>query len=119
MQQGISINLKELENKKHRFCYNEIKAFIDSNKQENGKILVLYGLRRTGKTTLMQQIITEYKDKSEYKNKWRYYKLSIQDTMLDLDKELIKAEKEKANLIFIDELTVPQDKSSGFLLYIL
>ena len=46
-----------LKNYKKRDCYTSLKRFIDGD--YDGKICILYGLRRTGKTTLLFQSISE------------------------------------------------------------
>ena len=40
-----------------RFCFDTIKEFLDSKIGETKNILALFGLRRTGKTVMMQQAI--------------------------------------------------------------
>lgn len=80
----ININFDSLKGLKPRFCVADIKEFLDNHKEKLGEIVVLYGLRRTGKTTIMQQIINEYKDKSEYQNKYLFLEIQSKDTMDDI-----------------------------------
>lgn len=40
---------------KKRECYSKLREYIYGSQQD--KVFVLYGLRRTGKTTLIRQII--------------------------------------------------------------
>lgn len=56
-----NINQINESNKNKRYAVDIIKDFFNANKEKNGKIVVLYGLRRIGKTTIMNQIIDEYK----------------------------------------------------------
>ncbi|MGN1104869.1 MAG: hypothetical protein ACI4QI_08380, partial [Candidatus Coproplasma sp.] len=39
-----------------RECFRQLKKFIDGD--YDGKICILYGLRRTGKTTVLYQMIS-------------------------------------------------------------
>ncbi len=47
-------------------CFDKVCSFIDNKRCCNGKILAVYGLRRTGKTFLLNQINEKYKDITEY-----------------------------------------------------
>ena len=44
-----------------RDCYNQLKGFMQH--EYPGKICALYGLRRTGKTVMMYQYISELSDR--------------------------------------------------------
>ena len=50
----------DIKNIKERFAVQDIKNFIENDKNSFGKILVLYGLQRTGKTTMMEQVVKFY-----------------------------------------------------------
>ncbi len=49
-----------IKNLKERFAVQKIKNFIENDKNIFGKILVLYGLQRTGKTTMLEQVVKFY-----------------------------------------------------------
>ena len=49
---------------KERDAVKEVESFIESDACLNGNILVLYGLRRTGKTTILEQVLQKYKELS-------------------------------------------------------
>lgn len=49
---------------KHRDCYNDLAKFLEHD--YSGKVLILYGLRRTGKTTLIRQAIASFPEKSVF-----------------------------------------------------
>ena len=102
----FSVDLKEL---KQRFCVADVKDYLDRNRQRSGKILVLYGLRRTGKTTIIQQILNEYKDKPEYHNKCAFFEVHDTDTMNDIYKVLMQEKERNTKLICIDEITNAKD----------
>ena len=58
----LKIDFNQIDNsdKKKREKYSDIEKFFNNNKCREGKILVLYGLRRTGKTTLIEQLLDNY-----------------------------------------------------------
>lgn len=62
----ISYSSEELNKAKKRDCFDKVCSFIDNKRYCNGKILALYGLRRTGKTFLLNQINEKYKDITEH-----------------------------------------------------
>ena len=94
---------KKAKNKRDAFY--DVKKFIDESKNEYGEILVLYGVRRTGKTTIMEQIIDEFKDKEQC----AYYTVQNSDTMDDITKAMIKERNEGTTLICLDEITRASD----------
>lgn len=105
----IDFDFEKIKDFKERFCVKEIKEFLDKNKELEGRIIILYGLRRTGKTTIMQQIINDYKEKPEYKNKWVFYQVSKNDSMEDIYKILKKENQKQTKLVCIDEITKVND----------
>lgn len=56
----IEIGSESIKGYKRRDGFERICRFIDSDTKYHGKILAIYGLRRTGKTTLMQQTAEKY-----------------------------------------------------------
>ena len=75
-------------------------------KQED-KVCVLYGLRRTGKTTLIRQAILSMSD--EDREKAVYIKITQSDTMSELNFDLKKLSRQGYKYIFIDEITLMKD----------
>ena len=75
-------------------------------KQED-KVCVLYGLRRTGKTTLIRQAILNMSD--EDREKTAYIKITADDTMAELNFDLKKLRKQNYKYVFIDEITLMKD----------
>lgn len=92
-------NVKEY---KKRDCFDALRKFITGD--HYGKICILYGLRRTGKTTLLFQMIGELPIEQT-----AYIKASLNDNMSDLTKDLSKLEKLGYKYIFIDEITLMVD----------
>ena len=55
---GRNISAEDYPEK--RDCYSELYKYVtEHNPDYNGKICALYGLRRTGKTVMMNQCISE------------------------------------------------------------
>lgn len=87
---------------KKRNCFKHLHKFIDGN--YSGRVCILYGLRRTGKTTLLFQMINELP-----LEKTAYIKVQTINTMSELTKDLEKLYKYGYKYIFIDEITLLED----------
>lgn len=85
-----------------RDCFELLKQFITKN--IDGKIAILYGLRRTGKTTLLFQMVNELP-----KEQTAYIKIKTTDNMSMLTKDLDSLNKSGYKYIFIDEVTLMDD----------
>lgn len=71
-----------------------------------GKVFILYGLRRTGKTTLISQMLYEMKKEREHA---AYIKVSRDNTLHELNTDIKKLERKGYKYIFIDEVTLLED----------
>ena len=102
----VGANLKALtrivSKYKKRDCFKLLKKFI--TKDIDGKIAILYGLRRTGKTTLLFQMINELP-----REQTAYIKIKTTDNMSMLTKDLDLLNKSGYKYIFIDEVTLMDD----------
>ena len=102
----VGANLKALtrivSKYKKRDCFKLLKKFI--TKDIDGKIAILYGLRRTGKTTLLFQMINELPQEQT-----AYIKIKTTDNMSMLTKDLDLLNKSGYKYIFIDEVTLMDD----------
>lgn len=87
---------------KKRYCYQDLRKFIDGDFY--GKICILYGLRRTGKTTLVFQAICDLPNEST-----AYIKAKTTDNMSMLTKDLDVLFKHGYKYVFIDEVTLMED----------
>lgn len=97
---------------KHRFVFKELKRFLyDTNTLDKKRVLILYGLRRTGKTTLIMQALLNMKEGDFQKSV--FIELNSFSEMGDLY-ELLKDLKEKGyRYIFLDEVTDMKDFIDG------
>ena len=89
-------------NFKKRDCYKSLKAYVDGNFP--GKICILYGLRRTGKSTMLFQLANDLP-----LNETAYIKVNSLNTMSDLTKDLTALQKSGYKYVLIDEITLLSD----------
>ena len=94
---------------KKRECIKEIRKYIFGHQQD--KVFILYGLRRTGKTTIIRQILTELSD-AEFK-KAAFIQVKCKDTLADVDADLRLLEEHGFKYVFIDEVTLIEDFIEG------
>ena len=87
-----------------RDIVEKIEDFINSDKCLEGKVMILYGLRRTGKTTAMQQAIESYD-----KNKCAFYEIEKSDTFDNIKDTIIKDIDKGIDCFCFDEITKCED----------
>lgn len=92
-----------------RECINELREYIFGSQQD--KVFIIYGLRRTGKTTMIRQILTELSD-AEFK-KAAFIQVKSKDTLADVDADLRLLEEKGFKYVFIDEVTLIEDFVEG------
>ena len=85
-----------------RDCFETLRQFI--TRDIDGKICILYGLRRTGKTTLLFQMISELPVEQT-----AYIKVKTTDNMSKLTKDLEVLRKNGCKYVFVDEITLMED----------
>ena len=85
-----------------RDCFSTLQKFV--NGSYDGKICILYGLRRTGKTTLLFQMLSELPIE-----KTAYIKVQTIDDMSRLTKDLKVLFELGYRYVFIDEITLLND----------
>lgn len=90
---------------KKRECIKELREYIFDSQQD--KVFIIYGLRRTGKTTMIRQILTEFPD-AEFK-KAAFIQVKAKDTLADVDADLRLLEEKGFKYVFIDEVTLMED----------
>lgn len=98
---------------KKRDCFNKLKEYIYD--ASNEKVLILYGLRRTGKTTLIRQLISDMSDEDLSKSVFMQIKSS--DTLASVNTDLKKLEEQNYKYVFIDEVTLMRDFVEGAALF--
>ena len=98
---------------KKRECIGILRDYVMGPHQD--KVLIIYGLRRTGKTTMIRQILTELPDK-EF-TKAAFIQVSMGDALSDVDADLRLLEKNGFKYVFIDEVTLMDDFIEGAALF--
>ena len=94
---------------KKRECISELREYIFGTQQD--KVFIIYGLRRTGKTTMIRQILTELPE-SAFK-KAAFIQVRSKDTLEDVDADLRVLEEKGFRYVFIDEVTLIEDFIEG------
>ena len=100
-------------NYKNRECIQMLRDYIFEDIAD--KVFILYGLRRTGKTTLIRQIILELSD-SDF-NKAAFIQVTSRDSLSDIDEDLRLLEKNGYKYVFLDEVTLMEDFIEGASLF--
>lgn len=98
---------------KKRACYATIHDYVFGEQQD--KVFILYGLRRTGKTTLIRQIILNMKP--EERQKAAFIQIKSTDTLSDVNADLKTLEEHGYQYIFVDEVTLMEDFIEGAALF--
>lgn len=96
-----------------RDCYVRLQNFLYDNTTE--KVMILYGLRRTGKTTLIRQAIAEMN--GEDLKKAAFIQVKSTDTLADVNADLRQLEAAGFHYIFMDEVTLMKDFIEGAALF--
>lgn len=98
---------------KKRECISILRNYIFGELTE--KVFILYGLRRTGKTTMVKQILSELSD-AEF-NKAAFIQAKKGDTLSDINSDLRLLEERGFKYVFIDEVTLIEDFIEGAALF--
>lgn len=97
----LALSNFDVKQKKKRDAYDKVLDFINSDRCRDGAVGVIYGLRRTGKTTIMEQVMTDNIDKFSFE----FWEATRTDTMDDVYACLDNAVDNKVDCVFIDEIT--------------
>lgn len=98
---------------KSRPVLQKVRAYLFS--EVTGKVLILYGLRRTGKTTVMGQTIAGLDEKDF--DKTAFIQVRTGDTLAQINKDLKSLQSQGFKYIFIDEVTLMEDFIEGSALF--
>ncbi len=102
-----------VKNYKKRACFQQLHNFVYGDIQD--KILILYGLRRTGKTTMIRQLINDMN--SNELAKTAFIQITSKNTLAETNKTLKELREKGFNNIFIDEVTLLEDFIDGAALF--
>ena len=98
---------------KKRECISALRDYIFGDYIE--KVFILYGLRRTGKTTMIRQIMGEMSDRELEQT--AFIQVSSQDTLADIYTALGDLKDNGYKYVFIDEVTLLEDFVEGAALF--
>lgn len=94
-----------VKNLKKRICYKNLHEYIYGNSTD--RVFILYGLRRTGKTTLIRQLIAEMSEEMLMQTAFMQINSTIDLAKLNID--LKQLSKMGYRYVFIDEVTLMND----------
>lgn len=100
-------------NYRKRECFGQLHDYIYGVQQD--KVFILYGLRRTGKTTMIRQILAEMSD-AELREA-AFIQLTVRDTLANLNRSLKLLKEQNIKYVFIDEVTMMEDFIEGAALF--
>lgn len=103
--QSLKALVQSVKHLEFRNCYSSLKKYLYS--PATPRICSLYGLRRTGKTTLLFQLIANMSDADFEKSV--YIKARKGQSMAILDHDLKLLVEKNYKYIFIDEITFLDD----------
>lgn len=98
---------------KKRECIGRLREYVFGDIED--KVFIIFGLRRTGKTTMIRQILTEMSEE-EFK-KAAFIQIKHGDELSDVDEDLRSLEERGYKYVFIDEVTLMEDFIEGAALF--
>ena len=96
-----------------RECYQQLHDYVYGDIQD--RVYILYGLRRTGKTTLIRQLISEMD--ASMRSKAVFIQIQDSKTLDDVNQDLKVLEEKGYRYVFIDEVTLLNDFIEGAALF--
>lgn len=96
-----------------RECYKQLHDYVYGDLYD--RVYILYGLRRTGKTTLIRQLISEMD--AEMRSKTVFIQIQDHKTLDDINQDLKYLETIGYRYVFIDEVTLLDDFIEGAALF--
>ena len=96
---------KGVRNWKERDCFKQLQKYLNSDATD--RVCLVFGLRRTGKTTMLRQAVL--KMTPEQASKTAYIKAKGTDTMASMNRDLEKLLELGYENVFIDEVTLMED----------
>jgi hypothetical protein len=110
---SLRVFSNSVRNYQKRECYQMLHDFVYGEAPD--KVLILYGLRRTGKTTLIRQILADMTDEELLKA--AFIQITARNTLADVNRDLKYLEEQGYHYVFIDEVTLMEDFIEGAALF--
>ena len=98
---------------RRRECFRQLHNFAYGAPQD--KVFILYGLRRTGKTTMIRQVFAEMSDAEL--TRAAFIQITAKDTLADVNRDLKALEAQGFRYVFLDEVTLMEDFIEGAALF--
>lgn len=98
---------------KKRECFSALHDYVYGRGSD--RVFILYGLRRTGKTTLIRQLILEMPEEMQKKAAFIQVTPGVDLAKINLDMKQLK--RQGYQFIFIDEVTLMDDFIEGAALF--
>ena len=111
--QSLYAYSSSVKNYKKRQCYDVLHNYVYGDIRD--KVFILYGLRRTGKTTLIRQILLNMA--ADDLKRAAFIQVTAKDTLADLNKDMKYLESQGYRYVFIDEVTLLDDFIEGAALF--
>ena len=105
--------IQPVEGYKKRACFETLKSYLCGNPCD--KVFILYGLRRTGKTTLIRQAIADM-GASDFA-KCAFIQIRTGNTLAEVNADLQLLSERGFRFIFLDEVTLMDDFIEGAALF--
>ena len=102
-----------VEQWERRDCYSLLRRFLD--REPEPRVCLIYGLRRTGKTTMLRQALTEMSE--DELQKTAYVKARRTDTMAMMNRDMQRLFDQGYMTVMIDEVTLMDDFISSAALF--
>ena len=111
--QSLYAYASSVKNYKKRQCYDILHNYVYGDIRD--KVFILYGLRRTGKTTLIRQILLNMA--ADDLKRAAFIQITTKDTLADLNRDMKYLESNGYRYVFIDEVTLLDDFIEGAALF--
>ena len=103
--QELSKLVSSVKSMQKRDAYARLQKYVYGD--DRTRVCAVYGLRRTGKTTMLLQTIADMSE--EDFSKTVYIKFKTSDTMDMIDRDLNKLSNADYKYVFMDEVTLMED----------
>lgn len=105
--------VQPVKNFRTREIYQLLHDYIHGLNDD--RVFILYGLRRTGKTTLIRQVILNMSEEDQKQT--AFLQALPDETLADMNQDLKQLENEGYRYVFIDQVTLLSDFIDGAALF--
>lgn len=109
----LHVYIQTVSGYKKRTCFETLQSYLYGNSHD--KVFILYGLRRTGKTTLIRQAIADMG--AENFKKCAFIQIRTGNTLAQVNADLQLLSERGFRYIFLDEVTLMDDFIEGAALF--